>query len=219
LDQNETTDRLIEIYFRLLDRYGDPHWWPGESPYEVIAGAILTQNTAWGNVEKAIKNFDGRLSPEFVMSLDYSALAEIIRPAGYYNQKAGYLQTVTRWFGQYGYCVETVQALPMERVRRELLSLKGVGRETADSILLYAFDFPSFVVDAYTMRLIERLPLPATQGYDSVKAFFERHLKCDVGLYNTYHALIVLNGNSHCRKKPCCGDCPLIGMCATSLCV
>jgi len=204
---------LLDIYDRLFDRYGDPHWWPGESPYEVITGAILTQNTAWGNVEKAIKNFGGRLSPEYIMSLEPAALAEIIRPAGFFNQKAGYLQTVTHWFTQYGYCAETVQALPMEHVRRELLSLKGVGKETADSILLYAFGFPSFVVDAYTMRLIDRLPLPAALDYDSVKVFFENYLACDAGLYNCYHALIVLNGNSHCRKKPSCSNCPLISIC------
>ena len=201
------------IHGRLLERYGDPHWWPGETPYEVIVGAILTQNTAWGNVEKAIKNFAGRLSPEYVAGLELTALAEIIRPAGFFNQKARYLQTVTSWFGQYGYCVESVQALPMEQIRKELLSLKGVGKETADSILLYAFGFPTFVVDAYTVRLVERLPLPVDKDYDSVKAFFEKHLVCDAGLYNIYHALIVINGNTHCRKKPYCSNCPLEDIC------
>jgi len=112
--------------------------------------------------------------------------------------------------------VKTIRALPMERVRNELLSLKGVGKETADSILLYAFGFPSFVVDAYTLRLTERLPLPATPGYDSAKAFFEQHLTRETGLYNAYHALVVLNGNSHCRKKPSCSNCPLISICAQS---
>jgi len=146
-----TTEFLMDIFVRLRDRYGDPRWWPGETPYEIIVGAILTQNTAWGNVEKAIKNFDGKLSPEYVLSLAQSELAEIVRPAGYYNQKAGYVFTVTEWFKQYGYAVDAVRSLPMERVREELLSLKGVGRETADSILLYAFNSPSFVVDAYTM--------------------------------------------------------------------
>jgi len=204
---------LMDIFRRMRDRYGDPHWWPAETPYEVIVGAILTQNTAWGNVEKAIRNFDGRLSPEFVMGLDRSRLAEIIHPAGFFNQKAGYLHTVTQWFGQYGYSVEKVGSLPMDRVRKELLSLKGVGRETADSILLYAFGFPSFVVDAYTMRLVERLPLPVERKYDSVKAFFERHLERDVKLFNEYHALIVLHAKAHCRKKPICENCPLYSIC------
>ena len=211
---NNQAELLMEIHKRLLGRYGDPHWWPGETPYEVMAGAILTQNTAWSNVEKALANFSGRMAPDYVMSLDQSSLAEIIRPAGFYNQKAGYLLTVTQWFGQYGYCVETVRGMPMGRVRAELLSLKGVGRETADSILLYAFGFTSFVVDAYTMRLVEKLPLDAGNDYETVKAYYEQNLPFDVKLFNEFHALIVLNGNTYCRKTPKCGNCPLQEVCA-----
>jgi len=210
---NSQTELLMEIYKRLFNRYGDPHWWPGETPYEVIAGAVLTQNTAWSNVEKALVNFGSRLSPEYIMSLDQSSLAEIIRPAGFHNQKSGYLLTVTQWFEQYGYCAKTVRGMPMRRVRAELLSLKGVGRETADSILLYAFGFPSFVVDAYTMRLVKRLPLDAKDGYEPVKAFFEQNLPCNVKLFNEFHALIVLNGNAYCRKTPKCRNCPLFEVC------
>jgi len=205
---------LIDIHHRLRVRYGDPCWWPAETPYEVIVGAVLTQNTAWGNVEKAMNYFEGNLSPDLVAGLDRPALAEIIHPAGFFNQKAVYLQNVTLWFRQYGYSVETVQALPMARVREELLALKGVGRETADSVLLYAFGFPSFVVDAYTVRLVDRLPLPSDRDYESVKSYFERHLMTDAALFNEYHALIVINGNKHCRKKPVCGGCPLTDICA-----
>ena len=212
--RSKTAARLMEIHGRLLARYGDPHWWPGETTYEIIVGAILTQNTAWGNVKKAIANFGGSLSPEYVMSLNHGELAEIIRPAGFFNQKARYLQTVTGWFRQYGYDVGTVQKLPQARVREELLALKGIGRETADDILLYAFGFPSFVVDAYTMRLVERIPLPTGRNYETVKAYFEKHLPHDARLYNEYHALIVMNGNAHCRKKPSCGGCPLSELCA-----
>ncbi len=206
--------RLIEIYDRLLSRYGDPHWWPAETPYEVIVGAVLTQNTAWGNVEKAIANF-GELSPERVMAMAHGELAGVVRPAGFFNQKARYLQTVTHWYAQYGFSADAIHKLPHDRVRSELLSLKGVGRETADSIMLYAFGFPSFVVDAYTMRLVRRLPLPAGNNYEAVKAFFTQNLDCDAELFNRYHALIVLNGNRHCRKEPKCGGCPILELCRT----
>lgn len=213
--RNKTAALLMDIYNRLFAAYGDPHWWPAETPFEVIIGAVLTQNTAWGNVEKAIANFGDNLTPEYLLSLESAELADIIRPAGYFNQKTGYLQTVTRWFGQYGYNVDAVKKLPMDRVRSELLSLRGIGRETADSILLYAFEFPSFVIDAYTMRLIGRLPLSAGSDYESVKAFFERHLPCDEKLFNEYHALIVLHAKAHCWKTPSCTGCPLFDICAT----
>jgi len=215
---NKNAELLAEIYRRLLDRYGDPHWWPAETPYEVIVGAILTQNTAWVNVEKAIANFAGALSPEYVLRLDQPALAEIIRPAGFFNQKAGYILTVTLWFERYGFCAETVGKIPMEILREELLSLKGIGKETADSILLYAFGFPTFVVDAYTTRHIGRLRLEAGRGYDSVKAYFERHLERDSILFNRYHALIVLNAKAHCRKTPLCDGCPLSDLCVKKTC-
>jgi endonuclease-3 related protein len=209
------THSLTQIHGLLLEHYGDPHWWPGDTPYEVIVGAVLTQNTAWSNVQKALANFGGGLSPEYIASLPAETLAGLIRPAGFFNQKTRYLKEVTRWFGLYGFDAETVGRLPQGRVRGELLALRGVGRETADSILLYAFGFPSFVVDAYTARLLSRLPLPeAGLGYENVKAFFERNLPKDAALYNSYHALIVLNAKEHCRKKPVCGGCPLGGLCS-----
>jgi endonuclease-3 related protein len=140
---------LTAIYRALFARYGNLRWWPAKTPYEVIVGAILTQNTAWGNVEKAIANFAGDLSPQRVVGLDLETLIEIIRPAGFFNQKAAYLREVTAWFGKYGFNATAVRKLPLEQIRAELLSVRGVGNETADSILLYAFGFPSFVVDAY----------------------------------------------------------------------
>jgi endonuclease-3 related protein len=200
---------LTAIYDALLARYGNLGWWPAKTPYEVMVGAILTQNTAWGNVEKAIANFAGDLSPERVMSLDMEALIEIIRPAGFFNQKALYLREVTAWFGKHGFDVSAVRKLPLEQVREELLAVRGVGNETADSILLYAFGFPSFVVDAYTMRLLSRLPIDAGRGYESVKTYFESRLPRDVKIYNNFHALIVVNAKEHCRKKPVCKGCPL----------
>ena len=215
-----------EIYDALHTRYGDLNWWPSKTPYEVMVGAVLTQNTAWRNVEKAIAHFGGNLSPQAVLNMDVAELAETIRPAGFFNQKAVYLKAVTAWFAGYNFDVQAVRCEPLENIRAELLSLKGVGKETADSILLYAFGFPSFVVDAYTVRLCERYPIPllggvpegrggyAGKSYDAVKACFENNLPRDVETYNNFHATIVINAKEHCRKsKPLCNKCPLNGTC------
>lgn len=207
---------LRNIYEKLLSRYGDLNWWPADSPYEVIVGAILTQNTAWGNVEKAIANFDGSVIPERIESLDTDALVDLIRPSGFFNQKAVYLKEVTRWFQTYGYSVEKVNQHTLERIRKELLAIKGVGKETADSILLYAFGYPTFVVDAYTKRLLERLPVDVKLDYDPIKSYFESCLEPDVKLYNNFHAMIVINGKEYCRKKPFCDHCPLEDECSYS---
>ncbi|MDR2163072.1 MAG: endonuclease, partial [Clostridiales Family XIII bacterium] len=168
----------------MLAHYGEPGWWPAETPYEVMVGAVLTQNTAWTNVEKAIAGFGGSLSPEAVMDAAMDDLAKVIRPAGFFNQKAAYLKAVTAWFGQYGFNAQAVRREPLEGVRAELLQVKGVGRETADSILLYAFGFPTFVVDAYTVRLCGRYPVEAGKGYEAVKAHFEGNLEKSAELYN-----------------------------------
>jgi endonuclease-3 related protein len=202
-------NKLLSVYKTLLAHYGDSHWWPARTPYEVIVGAVLTQNAAWSNVEKAIANFGTNLTPETVENADFAELTEIIRPAGFYNQKAGYLKAVTAWFKKYGYDGPTVQCESLEKLRAELLSTKGVGQETADSILLYAFGFPTFVVDAYTIRLCERYPIEAGKSYAMVKAFFESHLPKSAEVYNYFHALIVTNAKEHCRKKPSCVGCPL----------
>ena len=205
--------KLFSLYETLLAHYGDLHWWPAETPYEVIVGAVLTQNTAWSNVEKAIANFGDSLSPQFVLNAEDAELIDIIRPTGFFNQKAAYLKAVTRWFAGYDFDVPPVQREPLEKIRAELLSIKGIGKETADSILLYAFGFLAFVVDAYTVRLCERYPISAGQGYDAVKAYFEKNLPQNAELYNNFHALIVINAKEHCRKKPVCEGCPLGGIC------
>ncbi|MDR2547856.1 MAG: endonuclease III domain-containing protein [Lachnospiraceae bacterium] len=203
----------LNIYETLHTYYGNLDWWPAKTPYEVMVGAVLTQNTAWSNVEKAIINFTD-LSPQFVQDCDIAKLAEIIRPAGFFNQKAGYLKAVTAWFENYNFDVPTVQRESLEKLRPELLSVKGIGKETADSILLYAFGFPTFVVDAYTVRLCERYPLEISKSYDTVKAHFEDKLPRDADLYNNYHAMIVINAKEHCKKsKPLCGECPLADAC------
>jgi len=206
-------EKLISIYETLLAHYGDLRWWPADTPYEVMVGAVLTQNTAWGNVEKAITNFGDNLTPEFVSDASLTELAELIRPSGFFNQKAAYLKAVTSWFKKYDYDIAAARSEPIEKLRAELLSVKGVGRETADSILLYALGVPTFVVDAYTIRLRGRYPLDAGDDYETVKAYFEAGLPPDARVYNNYHALIVINGKHCCRKKPLCASCPLTGDC------
>ena len=206
------------IYEKLLAHYGELKWWPAKTPYEVIVGAVLTQNTAWTNVEKAIANFGDGLSPATVLDVGVAELAELIRPAGFHSQKAIYLKTVTEWFGQYGFDAAVVRREPLEKLRAELLGTKGVGPETADSILLYAFGFPTFVVDAYTVRLCDRYPLEAGKGYKAVKAYFENRLPRNVEVYNNFHAMIVVNAKEHCRKKPLCDGCPLDDTCGKKKC-
>ena len=178
-----------------------------------MVGAVLTQNTAWGNVEKAIANWRGNLSPESILAASHDELIDIIRPAGFYNQKARYLKAVTEWFMGYGFDVSRVQGEPLEKVRSQLLSVNGVGKETADSILLYAFRFATFVVDAYTVRLCARFPINAGNGYDAIKTYFEGSILHEFEVYKNYHAMIVINGKDHCRKLPQCNGCPLTGAC------
>jgi endonuclease-3 related protein len=209
-------DELLSIYQTLNAHYGDLHWWPAKTPYEVIVGAVLTQNTNWGNAEKAITNFGDGLTPEVVLSADFDRLAKIIRPAGFFKQKAAYLRAVTEWFKIYGFNVPAVQYEPFGKLREELLAVKGVGKETADSILLYAFGFPTFVVDAYTIRLCERYPIDMPKGYDAVKAYFESNMPLSEEVFNNFHALIVINAKEHCRKKPLCDGCPLQKTCSAA---
>ena len=209
----EMSNEVKIIYEKLYNRYGDLFWWPANSPYEVIVGAVLTQNTNWNNVEKAIINFDEKLTPEYILDSEHKDLINIIRPAGFFNQKAAYLKAVTEWFKRYDYDVDTVKNEPMQKIRDELLAVKGIGKETADSILLYAFNFPTFVIDAYTIRLCKRYPINTDMDYDNLKAFFEGNLLKKYEIYNNYHAMIVINGKNHCKKKSECTGCPLEDLC------
>lgn len=205
---------LLDIYQTLDAYYGDLHWWPAASCFEMMAGAILTQNTSWTQVERALAQLEGHLSAEGILALPLEELETRIRPAGFFRQKAQYLRTLAQWFLSYGGDLEAIRKRPLEELRPELLALRGVGRETADSILLYAFDFPSFVVDAYTRRLFDRLPVDAGSSYEAIKGYCESQLPQDLSLYQQFHALIVQNAKDHCRKKPLCAGCPLAGACA-----
>ncbi len=212
-----TLDQLREIYQRLFDRYGPRHWWPAETPFEMAVGAILTQNTNWKNVEKAIANLRaaGALSPAAICQLERAELERLINPSGFFRQKAERLQLLSCYLRDHyqGRLVSMLRQ-PLEPLREELLALKGVGPETADSILLYAGELPSFVVDAYTGRLFSRLGLlSGDEKYAQIRNYFSDRLPPDVALFNEYHALIVCHCKEHCRKRPLCAGCPLGEIC------
>jgi len=204
---------LLAIYELLNTHFGDLHWWPADDPFEVMVGAILTQNTAWSNVEKAIAALKQRelLSPEAMARIGEEKLAEIIRPSGYYRVKAKRLKEFIRFLTE-GYCgdIDALCAESLPTLREKLLRIRGVGPETADSILLYACGKPVFISDAYTQRILERHNLiPEGATGDRIRALFLDHLPHDAALFNQFHALLVYTGKNYCRKKPKCMACPL----------
>ncbi len=206
-------DTLLRVYGRLYKTYGPQHWWPGDTPFEVIVGAILTQNTNWGNVEKAIANLkaEGILSPKGLRNVNHNHLAMLIRPSGYFNIKAGRLKHFIDYlFKRHGGSLKKMFSLDLKALRHELLEVKGIGPETADSILLYAGGYPIFVVDAYTVRIFNRLGLLSEDvTYHEVQEIFMDSLPHDVKMFNEYHALIVRLAKDCCRPKPKCEGCSL----------
>jgi endonuclease-3 related protein len=211
---DETLNRILpDIYRRLFAQFGPQHWWPAREPFEVIVGAILTQSTAWTNVEKAIANLKaaGKLSPFTLRRLPETELAGLIHPCGYYNVKARRLKAFMDWFGeQYEDSMDKLFSGDTNSLRRELLGVYGIGEETADSIMLYAGNKPTFVIDAYTRRIINRLGIAAKSNrYTDYQALFISHLPSDAALFNEYHALLVKLAKDFCRKRPLCEDCCL----------
>ncbi len=205
---------LLSIYHTLFDSLGPSRWWPGETPFEVCLGAILTQNTNWSNVEKALNRLKARdlLDPRLIVKLDVDELGAIIRPAGYFRVKAGRILNFLDYLGdRAGWDFEVLKKQPLEDLRSELLEIKGIGPETADSMLLYAFEKPSFVVDAYTGRICSRHCLtPEDISYEELRCFFMDVLPPDIPLMNEYHALLVRVGKNWCLKKEGrCKTCPL----------
>ncbi|MFQ5925516.1 MAG: endonuclease III domain-containing protein [Dehalococcoidia bacterium] len=208
---------LLEVYHRLLARYGPQHWWPAEDPFEVIVGAILTQSAAWINVERAISNLKAAkaLTPAALRDLPLDRLAHLVRPSGYYNAKAMKIKAFVERLRRYG-DLERLFALDTQSLRQELLSIHGVGEETADSIILYAARKPVFVIDAYTRRILHRLgiaPIYRGDNYRALQALFTENLPQEEGLYNEYHALLVRHGKEVCRKVPLCSPCCLRDLC------
>jgi endonuclease-3 related protein len=207
---------LLDLYNRLYKAFGPRDWWPGDTPFEVVVGAILTQNTAWRNVKKAISNLKARglLSPYALYHVPVQHLTTLIRPAGYYNIKARRLKYFVRFlFQESAGDLDRLLAEDINTLRGKLLSINGIGPETADSILLYAGDKPSFVVDAYTRRILFRHNLiPEETSYDEVRDFFMDCLEPDASMFNEYHALLVHVGHTFCFKKnPKCSGCPAKG--------
>jgi endonuclease-3 related protein len=205
--------RLLAIYAALRDHNGHRGWWPGNTRLEIIAGAILTQNTAWVNVESALRNLKARswLNLKSLRAVSERRLSEAIRPSGYFRQKAKKLKAFVRYLDEsHGGSFHRMSRVPTETLRRELLNVWGIGPETADSILLYAFQRPVFVVDAYTHRVMKRHGLaPPDARYEDLRALFEGRLPRDVDLWNDFHAQIVWVGKDYCRVRPRCEQCPL----------
>lgn len=210
---------VASVYRRLKAAYGAQAWWPAETEFEVMVGAVLTQNTAWTNVERAIGQLRGAscLTPGAIVALPSAELAQLIRPSGYFNVKAERLKNLCRWYVERGEHA-ALEKLCTEDLRQELLALKGIGPETADDILLYAFHRPVFVIDAYTRRLFGRLGLIAgDEHYEELRRFFEEALSREaepVPLFNEYHALIVEHAKGLCRKRPECEACFLSSRCS-----
>ena len=198
-------DRLTDIYDRLLERYGPRDWWPAESRFEVMVGAVLVQNTAWSNAAKAIQALSeaGLLSPHGLRSADEAVIAQFIYSSGYYNMKARKLKALVEWLGERDDDIEALMTEDPVALRNELLAIHGIGEETADDILLYALDMPVFVIDLYTKRLLFRLGLAPEKGpYSLYQQLFTDRLPPDVPLFNEYHALIVTHAAKRLQEGP-----------------
>ncbi len=225
--------KVIDIHSLLSKKYGDLKWWPVDKKYhrknktdprfEIIIGAILTQNTAWSNVEKALVNLKekNKLDIVSIKKSDINELREMIKPSGFFNQKAERLQTLSLYLSKnYNSNLDVFFKKDMIKLREELLSLNGIGPETADSILLYAAEKPIFVVDAYTKRLCQRLPIKVELSYESIQKHFQEELSKEysgqelVKIYNHFHAQIVFLAKDFCRNKPLCDNCPLFKQCS-----
>ncbi len=207
------TTTLRSFHDHMAAHHGHTGWWPGETPFEVAIGAILTQNTAWTNVEKALANLKaGRLlHPKSLVAAELGVVEAALRPSGYFRQKAVRVRTFSQHLiDHYGGSMARMAKRPLALLRPELLALHGIGPETADDILLYACEKPVFVVDAYTRRILSRHGLvPPTIGYEALRAVFEDHLPASVAYFKEYHGLIVWTGKDFCKSKPHCAGCPL----------
>ena len=210
---SQLNNNFLTVYEKLFQSFGPQHWWPGDTQTEIIVGAVLTQNTNWGNVEKALGNLrkQNLLDVAKIHKISQERLARLIKPAGYFNVKARRLKNLIKFIiGRYQGDLKLMARTPLGDLRKELLGVNGVGPETADSILLYAFNKPVFVVDAYTKRFLYRHNLIDPQdSYHTVQELFTANLKSDRKFFNEYHALIVRLGKDFCKPTPRCEQCPL----------
>ena len=219
--QHGPTPTLPGIYQALLQAYGPRGWWPGDGPFDVIVGAILTQAASWKNVELALANLKAAdcWSFQAIAARPLDELGEIVRPSGYFNAKAAKLKAFAHHvLENYDGDLEPMFDQDLDHLRKELLSIHGIGNETADDILVYAAEKPSFVIDAYTIRILDRLgisPDSTRPGYGDWQQLFHRHLPADAALFNEFHALLDHHAGRHCRKTPVCDGCCLLPVCAT----
>ena len=211
--------QLMGMYQRLYQRYGPQHWWPSNGPFETIVGAILTQNTAWSNARRALGNLKEAqaMSPLSLRELPMEVLANLIRPSGYFNTKARKLKAFAHHLGNHhSDALDSFLAQEPAALRQELLSIYGIGEETADDIILYAARKPSFVIDAYTRRILLRLGIaPDRDQYGAFQSLFHENLYPDTDLFNEYHALLDRHAKETCQKSPRCSDCCLLTLCPT----
>ncbi|MGF1773308.1 endonuclease [Vibrio wakamikoensis] len=205
--------RIRRLFSKLEQHYGWFDWWQAQEPYEVMLGAVLVQNTNWQNAQKALDNLAPYLSPECIAAMELESLAEKIRPSGYYNQKSQKIKAVSEWFSRYHYDIASVRECSLEQLRPELLSIKGVGGETADVILTYAVKKPSFVIDAYARRILSRYGHAVPSSYEAFRAQMQHVFPPDTKRYAYYHGLMVEHGKEFCRPKPNCAVCPLGNNC------
>ncbi|SFB07503.1 DNA-3-methyladenine glycosylase III [Lentibacillus halodurans] len=207
------TNNYQRIYHKLFNFYGPQNWWPADTTFEMMIGAILVQNTNWRNVEKALMNVKPYLTPERMEKLTTEELAQLIRSSGFFNIKAKRIKAFLKWFKTYDYDIATIKKLDKQTRRNELLSINGIGRETADVMLLYAFDQPMFVVDAYARRIFYRLGFNMPSAYDNFREQVEEAVPGSLQLFNEFHALLVEHAKVYCQKMPICEGCPLLEIC------
>lgn len=213
----KNSQSLLDIYNLLSNHYGEQKWWPAESPFEVVIGAILTQNTNWRNVEIAIKNLKEHnlLDPFKIYQINNDILKNNIKPTGFYNQKATYLKNICKFIiDELNGDITNLKKLTTIEARNKLLNIKGVGFETADSILLYAVKIPVFIIDLYTKRFLTRINISLpNNNYNDIQKYITENINNDVNLFSEFHALIVEHSKRYCRKKPICSSCFLNSYC------
>ena len=218
-ESRQIGELLLEVYHRLYGRYGPQGWWPGGGLFETIVGAILTQNTAWANVDRALENLKaaGCLTPQAIRELPEPELAQLIRPSGYFNTKARKLKAMAAHLAAWDDDPERWRSRDAKELRAELLTIYGIGEETADDLVLYVAGLPSFVIDAYTRRTVQRLGLaPPRERYAAYQGLFEEHLPADAALFNEFHALLDRHAKETCLKqRPRCDGCCLLELCPT----
>ncbi|MFC2949095.1 endonuclease III domain-containing protein [Virgibacillus sediminis] len=201
------------MYEKLLDYYGPQGWWPADNPFEMMIGSILVQNTSWRNVEKAFQRLKPYLEENVIYDMPVDELALLIRSSGFFNIKAKRIKSFMEWYSRYDFDVDQVRRVEGGRLREELLSIKGIGQETADVMLLYAFQHPVFVVDAYARRIFYRVGFNMPKTYDAFREKVEGEVPGSLALYNEFHALLVEHAKVHCKAKPICEGCPLFTFC------